>query len=97
MQEGGDPEKQKVRQRMKAREWENELMSKGKVKMLEAVVRGCLWDEEEPVLDLLQPYAICMLEPLPRDESCTPVQDLLRQQRNEKCEYSMCACLLYAW
>uniref|UniRef100_A0A672K679 Chromatin assembly factor 1 subunit A-like n=1 Tax=Sinocyclocheilus grahami TaxID=75366 RepID=A0A672K679_SINGR len=82
--EGGDPEKQKVRQRMKAREWEHELMSKGKVKVLEAVVRGCLWDGEEPALDLLQPYAICMLEPLPRNEPCTPEQELSRQQRNEK-------------
>ncbi|KTG03815.1 hypothetical protein cypCar_00017253 [Cyprinus carpio] len=83
-EEGGDPEKQKVRQRMKAREWENELMSKGKVRVLEAVVRGCLWDGEEPALDLLQPYAICMLEPLLRDEPCTPEQDLSRQQRNER-------------
>uniref|UniRef100_A0A671NBR5 Chromatin assembly factor 1 subunit A-like n=1 Tax=Sinocyclocheilus anshuiensis TaxID=1608454 RepID=A0A671NBR5_9TELE len=83
-EEGGDPEKQKVRQRMKAREWEHELMSKGKVKVLEAVVRGCLWDGGEPALDLLQPYAICMLEPLPRDEPCTPEQELSRQQRNEK-------------
>ncbi|ROL40766.1 Chromatin assembly factor 1 subunit A [Anabarilius grahami] len=82
--EGGDPEKQKVRQRMKAREWENELMSKGKVKVLEAVVRGCLWEGEQPSLDLLQPYTVCMLDPLPRDESCTPEQDLSRQQRNEK-------------
>uniref|UniRef100_A0A673MMP7 Chromatin assembly factor 1 subunit A-like n=1 Tax=Sinocyclocheilus rhinocerous TaxID=307959 RepID=A0A673MMP7_9TELE len=83
-EEGGDPEKQKLRQRMKAREWEHELMSKGKVKVLEAVVRGCLWDGEEPALDLLQPYAICMLEPLPRDEPCTPEQELSRQQRSEK-------------
>ncbi|KAF4097750.1 chromatin assembly factor 1 subunit A [Onychostoma macrolepis] len=83
-EEGGDPEKQKVRQRMKAREWENELMSKGKVKVLERVVRGCLWDGEGPAPDLLQPYAICMLEPLHRDESCTPEQDLSRKQRNKK-------------
>uniref|UniRef100_A0A671PIC2 Chromatin assembly factor 1 subunit p150 C-terminal domain-containing protein n=1 Tax=Sinocyclocheilus anshuiensis TaxID=1608454 RepID=A0A671PIC2_9TELE len=83
-EEGGDPEKQKVRQRMKAREWENELMSKGKVKVLESVVRGCLWEGEEPGLYLLQPYAICILEPLPRDEPCIPEQGLSRQQRNEK-------------
>ncbi len=86
-----------MRQRVKAREWENELMSKGKVKMLEAVVRGCLWDGEEPVLELLQPYAICMIEPLSRDKPCTPEQDLSCKQRNEKCEYSICACLLNVW
>lgn len=95
LQEGGDPEKQKTRQRMKAREWENELMSKGKVKVLEAVVRGCLWEGEQPSLDLLQPYTVCMLEPLPRDEPCTPEQDLSRQQRNEKREYSVCLTVLY--
>ncbi|XP_050951276.1 chromatin assembly factor 1 subunit A [Labeo rohita] len=83
-EEGGDPEKQKVRQRIKAREWETELMSKGKVKVLEAVVRGCLWEGDEPALELLQQYAICMLEPLPKDDPCTPEQDLSRQQRNEK-------------
>lgn len=94
LQEGGDPEKLKVRQKMKAREWENELMSKGKVKVLEPVVRGCWWEGEEPTVDLLQPYAICMLEPLPKDEACTPEQDISRKQRNEKCEYSMwCICL----
>lgn len=83
-EEGGDPEKQKVRQRMKAREWENELMSKGKVKVLEAVVRGCFWEGEKPLPDFLQPYAVCMLEPLSKDEASTPEQDASRQQRNEK-------------
>lgn len=95
LQEGGDTEKQKVRQRMKAREWENELMSKGKVKVLEAVVRGCLWEGEQPSLDFLQPYSVCMLDPLPKDESCTPEQDLSRKQRNEKREYSVCLTVLF--
>ncbi|XP_065103107.1 chromatin assembly factor 1 subunit A [Paramisgurnus dabryanus] len=83
-EDGGDPEKLKVRQKMKAREWENELMSKGKVRVLEAVVRGCFWEGESPTPDFLKPYAICMLEPLPKDEASTPEQDLSRQQRNEK-------------
>ncbi|TRZ02844.1 hypothetical protein DNTS_026718 [Danionella cerebrum] len=83
-EEGGDPEKQKLRQRMKAREWEKELMSKGKVKMLQAVVHGCLWETEDPALELLLPYAVCMLEPLAKDEAGTPEQDISRQQWNEK-------------
>lgn len=83
-EEGGDPEKLKVHQKMKAREWENELMSKGKVKVLEPVVRGCWWEGEEPAVDFLQPYAVCILEPLPKDDVCTPEQDLSRKQRNEK-------------
>lgn len=89
LQEGGDPEKQKVRQKIKAREWENELMSKGRVNVLEPVVRVCWWEGEAPTADFLQPYAVCMLKPLPKDEGCTPERDLSRQQRNEKCEYSM--------
>lgn len=95
LQEGRDPEKQKVRQRMKAREWETELMSKGRVKVLEAVVRGCLWEGEQPSLDLLQPYAVCMLKPLSKDEPCTPEQDISRQQRNEKREYNVCLTFEY--
>ena len=42
-QEGGDLEKQKVRQKLKAREWDELMSSKKKVKVLEAVVRGCVW------------------------------------------------------
>ncbi|XP_056615415.1 chromatin assembly factor 1 subunit A isoform X2 [Triplophysa dalaica] len=83
-EEGGDPEKLKVRQKIKAREWENELLSKGKVKVLEPVVRCCRWEGEEPTVEFLRPYAVCMLEPLPKDEASTPERDLLRQKRNEK-------------
>lgn len=78
-----------MRQKIKAREWENELLSKGKVKVLEPVVRSCRWEGEEPTVEFLRPYAVCMLEPLPKDEGSTPERDLLRQKRNEKCEYSM--------
>uniref|UniRef100_A0A8C7LH17 Chromatin assembly factor 1, subunit A (p150) n=1 Tax=Oncorhynchus mykiss TaxID=8022 RepID=A0A8C7LH17_ONCMY len=70
-EEGGDPEKQKVRQKLKAREWD-ELMAKKKVKVLEAVVRGCVWEGEGPPLELFQQFAVCLVEPLPKPEPTTP-------------------------
>ncbi|XP_048832238.1 chromatin assembly factor 1 subunit A isoform X2 [Brienomyrus brachyistius] len=70
-EEGGDPEKQKVRQKLKAREWD-ELMSKKKFKVLEAVVTGCTWESEGLEAELLHPYAVCLLEPLPKEEPSTP-------------------------
>ncbi|XP_036442273.1 chromatin assembly factor 1 subunit A [Colossoma macropomum] len=82
-EEGGDLEKQKVRQTLKAREWD-ELMAKRKLKVLEAVVMGCMWEGEKPSPELLQPYAVCMLEPLPREEPSTPEDDASCQQRKEQ-------------
>ncbi|XP_029607121.1 chromatin assembly factor 1 subunit A isoform X2 [Salmo trutta] len=70
-EEGGDPEKQKVHQKLKAREWD-ELMAKKKVKVLEAVVRGCVWEGEGPPLELFQQFAVCLVEPLPKPEPITP-------------------------
>uniref|UniRef100_A0A8C7IVY4 Chromatin assembly factor 1, subunit A (p150) n=1 Tax=Oncorhynchus kisutch TaxID=8019 RepID=A0A8C7IVY4_ONCKI len=70
-EEGGDPEKQKVRQKLKAREWD-ELMAKKKVKVLEVVVRGCVWEGEGPPLELFQQFAVCLVEPLPKPEPTTP-------------------------
>ncbi|XP_055778451.1 chromatin assembly factor 1 subunit A-like [Salvelinus fontinalis] len=70
-EEGGDPEKQKVRQKLKAREWD-ELMAKKKVKVLEAVVRSCVWEGEGPPLELFQQFAVCLVEPLPEAEPTTP-------------------------
>ncbi|TSK53654.1 Chromatin assembly factor 1 subunit A [Bagarius yarrelli] len=78
--EGGDPEKQKVRQKLKAREWD-ELMAKSKLRVLESVARGCIWEGEDPPLNMLQPYAICMIEPLTCDEPNTPEETVSRQQR----------------
>ncbi|XP_049321812.1 chromatin assembly factor 1 subunit A [Astyanax mexicanus] len=82
-EEGGDLEKQKVRQKLKAREWD-ELMTKKKLKVLEAVVKGCIWEEDEPSVEFLKPFAVCMLEPLPRDEPSTPENDAVRKQKKEQ-------------
>lgn len=82
-EEGGNLEKQKVRQKLKAREWD-ELMAKKKLKVLEAVVRGCVWEGEGPQLELLQPYAVCLLEPLPKADPSTPEEASIKQQRDEQ-------------
>ncbi|XP_041705055.2 chromatin assembly factor 1 subunit A [Coregonus clupeaformis] len=79
-EEGGDPEKQKVRQKLKAREWD-ELMAKKKVKVLEAVVRGCVWEGEGPPLELFQQFAVCLVEPLPKPQPTTPEDNVQKLQQ----------------
>ncbi|XP_076133901.1 chromatin assembly factor 1 subunit A [Alosa pseudoharengus] len=84
-EEGGDPEKQKLHQKLKAREWD-ELLSKKRVKVLEAVINGCLWEGEiefsHAQLEVLQAHAISVLEPLPKDEPTSP-DTSTGEQRNE--------------
>ncbi|XP_015246816.1 PREDICTED: chromatin assembly factor 1 subunit A [Cyprinodon variegatus] len=84
-EEGGDLEKQKLRQKLKAREWDELMSSKKKMKVLEAVVRGCVWEEEGLAQDSFQPYAVCLIEPLPTVDN-SPTAEELRQkgQREEQ-------------
>ncbi|XP_019752386.1 chromatin assembly factor 1 subunit A isoform X2 [Hippocampus comes] len=78
--DGGDLERQKLQQRLKAREWEELMSTKNKMKVLQPVVRGCLWEGDGPVSDLLQSYAACLIEPLPKtDMSPSP------EEQTEKC------------
>ncbi|XP_077390846.1 chromatin assembly factor 1 subunit A [Festucalex cinctus] len=78
--DGGDLEKQKLQQRLKAREWEELMSTKNKMKVLQPVVRGCLWEGDGAVSDLLQAYAACLIEPLPKaDVSASP------EEQAEKC------------
>lgn len=90
-QEGGDLEKLKLRQKMKAREWDELMSTKKKMKVLEPVVKGCIWEGEAPGLQLFQPYAMCMVEPLPKaDTSPSPEEQSLRCQRE-----ALCKCVCY--
>ncbi|AWP11340.1 putative chromatin assembly factor 1 subunit A isoform 3 [Scophthalmus maximus] len=80
-EEGGDLEKQKLRQTLKAREWDELMSTKKKMKVLEPVVRGCIWEGEGPGSEHLQPYAVCLVEPLPKaDSSLSP------EQLSQKCQ-----------
>uniref|UniRef100_A0A8C0G3R2 Chromatin assembly factor 1 subunit A n=1 Tax=Chelonoidis abingdonii TaxID=106734 RepID=A0A8C0G3R2_CHEAB len=63
-----DPENQKVRQKLKAKEWD-ELIAKGKrFHVLQAVKIGCIWETEESKnsadaeLKVLQQFAVCILD-----------------------------------
>ncbi|NXK93567.1 CAF1A factor, partial [Formicarius rufipectus] len=76
-----DPENQKVRQKLKAKEWD-ELIAKGKrFHVLQPVKIGCVWDRAEedssPSTDLkvLQQFTACVLDP--------PVAE--EEQQTQKC------------
>ncbi|XP_039908738.1 chromatin assembly factor 1 subunit A isoform X2 [Simochromis diagramma] len=84
-EDGGDLEKQKLRQKLKAREWDELMSSKKKMKVLEPMVRGCIWEGEAPGFELLQSYVVCLVEPLPKaDNSPSPEEMSLKSQREEK-------------
>lgn len=91
LQESGDPEKLKLHQKLKAREWDELMSTKKKMKVLEPVVKGCIWEGEGPGLQLFQLYALCWVEPLPKADS-SPSQEELTQrgQREEQCECETC-------
>lgn len=62
-------------------------MSSKKMKVLEAVVRGCVWEEDGLGQEPFQPYAVCLIEPLPTvDNSPTPEELLQKGQREEQCK-----------
>ncbi|XP_019936438.2 chromatin assembly factor 1 subunit A isoform X1 [Paralichthys olivaceus] len=80
-EESGDLENQKLRQKVKAKEWDELMSTKKKMKILEPVVRGCMWEGEGAVLELFQPYAVCLVEPLPKaDTSLSP------EELSQKCQ-----------
>ncbi|XP_041646812.1 chromatin assembly factor 1 subunit A [Cheilinus undulatus] len=83
-EDGGDLEKQKLRQKLKAREWDELMSSKKKWKVLEPVVKGCVWDGEGPGLQLFQPYAVCLVEPLPKSESSPSPEELTQKSEKEQ-------------
>ncbi|XP_051232040.1 chromatin assembly factor 1 subunit A isoform X2 [Dicentrarchus labrax] len=81
-EEGGDLEKQKLRQKLKAREWDELMSTKKKMKVLEPVVKGCVWEGEGPGSQFFQPYAVCLVVPLPKvDNSPSPEELSQRRQR----------------
>ncbi|XP_062251164.1 chromatin assembly factor 1 subunit A [Platichthys flesus] len=82
-EESGDQENQKQRQRLKAREWDELMSTKKKMKVLEPVVRGCVWEGEGPGLDLLQPYAVCLVEPLPKADTSLSAEELSQKCQRE--------------
>ncbi|XP_069505472.1 chromatin assembly factor 1 subunit A [Ambystoma mexicanum] len=73
-----DPENQKVRQKLKAKEWD-ELVSEGKkFRVLKPLVIGCVWESNGASRELkaLQRFAACILESVLAEEELA----------QEKCE-----------
>ncbi|XP_028443185.1 chromatin assembly factor 1 subunit A isoform X2 [Perca flavescens] len=82
-EEGGDLEKQKLRQKVKAREWDELMSTKKKMKVLDPMVRGCVWEGEGPGLQLFQPFALCLVEPLPKADTSPSPEELSRKSQRE--------------
>uniref|UniRef100_A0A3B5AMN7 Chromatin assembly factor 1 subunit A n=1 Tax=Stegastes partitus TaxID=144197 RepID=A0A3B5AMN7_9TELE len=80
-EEGGDLEKQKLRQKLKAREWDELMSTKKKMKVLEPVVRGCVWEGEGLTSELFQPYAVCLVEPLPKADTSPSPEESKREEK----------------
>ncbi|XP_063771268.1 chromatin assembly factor 1 subunit A isoform X2 [Pseudophryne corroboree] len=64
-----NPENQKVRQRLKAKEWD-ELQSKGKkINVLKPLVIGCVWlGSSTAETQFLQKFAVCILDTVINEE-----------------------------
>uniref|UniRef100_A0A8C7Z284 Chromatin assembly factor 1, subunit A (p150) n=1 Tax=Oryzias sinensis TaxID=183150 RepID=A0A8C7Z284_9TELE len=82
-EESGDLEKQKLRQKLKAREWDELMSSKKKMKVLEPVVRGCVWEGEGDGLEIFQCYAVCLFEPLPKTDTSPSPEELSQRVQRE--------------
>ncbi|XP_048197896.1 chromatin assembly factor 1 subunit A [Perognathus longimembris pacificus] len=75
-EECADPENHKVRQKLKAKEWD-EYLAKGKrFRLLQPVKVGCVWaadgDCASAELKLLQQFTACLLDTMPPEEERTP-------------------------
>ncbi|XP_047388489.1 chromatin assembly factor 1 subunit A isoform X1 [Sciurus carolinensis] len=76
-EECADPENHKVRQKLKAKEWD-EYLAKGKrFRVLQPVVIGCVWAAtgdscSDLDLKVLQQFTACLLETVPSEEEQAP-------------------------
>ncbi|XP_074164313.1 chromatin assembly factor 1 subunit A isoform X2 [Sminthopsis crassicaudata] len=76
-EEGADPENHKVRQKLKAKEWD-EFLAKGKrFRVLQPVKIGCIWESDKnnnasSELKVLQQFTACILDTVVPEEEHTP-------------------------
>ncbi|XP_078010126.1 chromatin assembly factor 1 subunit A isoform X1 [Phascolarctos cinereus] len=76
-EEGADSENHRVRQKLKAKEWD-ELLAKGKrFRVLQPVKIGCIWEGEKNSnassdLKVLQQFTACILDTVIPEEEHTP-------------------------
>lgn len=87
--ECADPENHKVRQKLKAKEWD-EFLAKGKgFRVLQPVKIGCVWviDKDSGTdMKVLQPFTACLLDTVPSEEEQMPKASK-REQRDRHSEY----------
>uniref|UniRef100_A0A8C7AKJ8 Chromatin assembly factor 1 subunit A n=1 Tax=Neovison vison TaxID=452646 RepID=A0A8C7AKJ8_NEOVI len=91
-EECADPENHKVRQKLKAKEWD-EFLAKGKrFRVLQPVKIGCIWAADKDGgadRKVLQQFTACLLETVPSEEEQTP-----KASRREKRDQQILAQLL---
>ncbi|XP_043322178.1 chromatin assembly factor 1 subunit A isoform X1 [Cervus canadensis] len=91
-EECADPENHKVRQKLKAKEWD-EFLAKGKrFRILQPVKIGCVWAADKDGgadLKVLQQFTACLLETVPPEEEQTP-----KASKREKRDQQILAQLL---
>ncbi|XP_077716532.1 chromatin assembly factor 1 subunit A isoform X4 [Canis aureus] len=91
-EECADPENHKVRQKLKAKEWD-EFLAKGKrFRVLQPVKIGCIWAANKDGgadLKVLQQFTACLLETVPSEEEQTP-----KASKHEKRDQQILAQLL---
>ncbi|XP_037679877.1 chromatin assembly factor 1 subunit A isoform X2 [Choloepus didactylus] len=93
-EECADPENHKVRQKLKAKEWD-EFLAKGKrFRVLQPVKIGCVWAAEKHShasgdLKVLQQFSACLLAPVPSEEEPAP-----KASKREKKDQQILAQLL---
>uniref|UniRef100_A0A8C3WWF8 Chromatin assembly factor 1 subunit A n=1 Tax=Catagonus wagneri TaxID=51154 RepID=A0A8C3WWF8_9CETA len=91
-EECADPENHKVRQKLKAKEWD-EFLAKGKrFRVLQPVKIGCIWSSDKDGsadLKVLQQFTACLLESVPSEEEQTP-----KASKREKRDQQILAQLL---
>ncbi|XP_048415520.1 chromatin assembly factor 1 subunit A [Stegostoma tigrinum] len=78
-EEGENPEKQKIRQKMKAKEWD-ELMKGKKFQVLQPTLIGCFWESNSTVLQssamkILQQFSVCLFENQMEDEQIQEIHN----------------------
>ncbi|XP_063311994.1 chromatin assembly factor 1 subunit A isoform X1 [Pelobates fuscus] len=80
-----DPENQKVQQRLKAKEWD-ELQTKGKrIRVLQPVVIGCIWQGSSAAeIRRLLRFSVCVLESPPAEEDLAKENSCRRNSKDRQ-------------
>lgn len=69
------------------------MSTKKKMKVLEPVVRGCMWEGEGTTSEVFQPYSVCLIEPLPKMDNSLSPDELSRKCQKE----AECTCVARGW